>query len=246
MESPGREYWLLSTYLREVRSCREQYSEWFGWSDAVTYYFRWRQLLNDDGHCLEHCIPWLTLPAIDALQKFLEPDMRVFEYGSGGSTLFFARRAGEVVSMEHDADWHENLQSRIEEEGIQNCTLHHIPPSLKSEMENPDPADPESYVSSSDQYAGMSFYDYATKIESYPDKYFDVVVVDGRARPSCFKHAIAKVKRTGLLVWDNTNRDRYQPAMELVPDRFKFIDYPGPTPFLPHFTKTSIWKGFDQ
>jgi hypothetical protein len=87
----------------------------------------------------------------------------------------------------------------------------------------------------------MSFYDYATKIESYPDDYFDVVVVDGRARPSCFKHAVRKVKRTGLLAWDNTTRDRYKLAMKLAPDSFEFLDCPGPTPFLSHYTKTSIW-----
>jgi hypothetical protein len=241
MESPSREYWFLSTYLREAQAFRKKYTDWFTWTDAVSYYLKWRRLLNAEGHCLDHEIPWLTLPSIEMLQQFLKPDMRVFEYGSGGSTVFFARRVQEVVSMEHDEEWYEKLQRRLEDQGIENCTVHYVPPSVTKDADGRDPSDPDDYVSSSDQYSGKSFREYATKIEDYPDHSFDVVVVDGRARPSCFKHAVSKVRGDGLLVFDNTNRDRYGPAMALAPEDFEFRRCPGPAPFLPHFTETSLW-----
>jgi hypothetical protein len=145
--------------------------------------------------------------------------------------------------MEHDHGWYTKLIERIESEGVQNCTVHHAPPSPQEGDEDLAPADPDSYVSSSEQYEGMSFREYATQIEHYPDHHFDVIVVDGRARPSCFKHAVSKVKSDGLLVWDNTDREHYQPAMKLAPDTFEFRRRPGPAPFLNHFTETSLWKG---
>src|SRR5690606_37246496 len=42
-------------------------------------------------------LPWLTIGAILHIKRFLNKNMRVFEYGSGGSTLFFSKRAKEVV-----------------------------------------------------------------------------------------------------------------------------------------------------
>lgn len=243
MESPGREYLLLKSYVRRALNFRREYPKWFSWGDATAFYLSWRRTMNAEGHCLEHELPWLTFPAIERLRSFLAPDMRVFEYGSGGSTLFFARRANEVVSMEHNGEWYEKLMSRLEEEKVTNCTIHHVPPSPDDRGESGDPADPDAYVSSSEQHEGMSFYEYATKIEAYPDDYFDVVLVDGRARPSCFKNAIPKVKQNGMLVWDNTSRSRYHRAMKLAPDEFQFVDCPGPVPFLHTFMKTAIWQG---
>jgi tRNA A58 N-methylase Trm61 len=202
--------------------------------------------MKANGHCVEHEIPWLTFPAISQIDSFLKPSMRVFEYGSGGSTLFFARRVREVVSIEHDDEWYTKLQKRLENQGIENCSVHHIPPSPIRDSSVRDPADPDDYVSSNDQYSGKCFREYVTKIEDYPDHSFDVVVVDGRARSSCFKHAISKVRTGGLLVFDNTDRGHYHRSMTLAPDHFKFTRCPGPTPFLTNFTETSLWKAGSQ
>jgi hypothetical protein len=38
---------------------------------------------------LEIELPWISYAAIDFLDGYLKPDMTVYEYGSGGSTLFF-------------------------------------------------------------------------------------------------------------------------------------------------------------
>lgn len=64
-------------------------------------------------------IPWLTYPAIDFLAQLDYSDKRVLEYGSGASTLFWARRAAEVVSIETDADWFETVRARASS----NCDL---------------------------------------------------------------------------------------------------------------------------
>ena len=42
-----------------------------------------------------------------------------------------------------------------------------------------------------------------------PDASLDLVVVDGRARVECARRAMPKVKPGGLLLLDDTSRERY-------------------------------------
>jgi hypothetical protein len=56
---------------------------------------------------------------------------------------------------------------------------------------------------------GKSFAAYSQHIAEYPEKAFSVVVVDGRARPSCLAKAIPYIESGGLLVLDNSDREYY-------------------------------------
>jgi hypothetical protein len=47
------------------------------------------------------------------LQERLKKDMRVFEYGSGFSTLWLASRVRSVVSIETEEVWYRNLKSKL-------------------------------------------------------------------------------------------------------------------------------------
>lgn len=58
-------------------------------------------------------LPWITYPAIEFIHRRIKPEMSVFEYGSGGSTLWWAKRVSEVISVEHDRDWFERMQDHI-------------------------------------------------------------------------------------------------------------------------------------
>lgn len=58
-------------------------------------------------------IPWYTYPAIEFLEPRLRPDLRVFEYGSGWSTLWWAERVASVHAVEHDAAWSALLRPRL-------------------------------------------------------------------------------------------------------------------------------------
>ena len=50
-------------------------------------------------------IPWVTYPFISFISPRLNKNMRVFEYGCGNSTLWYASKVGEVISVEHDQGW---------------------------------------------------------------------------------------------------------------------------------------------
>ncbi|NVO13646.1 MAG: SAM-dependent methyltransferase [Rhodoplanes sp.] len=66
-----------------------------------------------DGNCVDaqgEPLPWLTYPAIDFLDSLELRGRRVFEFGSGGSTLFWARRGATVCSVEHHVPWFEKMK----------------------------------------------------------------------------------------------------------------------------------------
>src|ERR1019366_2881355 len=74
--------------------------------ELLRLYPRWVRSLRLGLTPLSSGVPWLTFRTIDFLTNCLRPDMTVFEFGSGGSTIFIARRVRTVVSIEHDPEWH--------------------------------------------------------------------------------------------------------------------------------------------
>ena len=50
-------------------------------------------------------VPWLTYPAIDFLSQFDFSDLSVFEWGSGFSTLWWAKRCKHITTVELNPAW---------------------------------------------------------------------------------------------------------------------------------------------
>lgn len=57
--------------------------------------------------------PWISYDAQAILAKHVDRRTRVLEFGSGMSTVWLARRAGKVVSIEHDQRWFDLIQRRM-------------------------------------------------------------------------------------------------------------------------------------
>ncbi len=58
-------------------------------------------------------IPWMNYGAIDFIGEKTNASMRVFEWGAGFSSLWFATRVREVVSVEENAAWYRELQPQL-------------------------------------------------------------------------------------------------------------------------------------
>jgi len=67
-------------------------------------------------------LPWMNYSVISFLENRLNDEMDVFEYGSGFSTLFYARHVLSVYAVESDRNWYLKLTSMIPEK----VTLKHI------------------------------------------------------------------------------------------------------------------------
>ncbi|MBD3246212.1 MAG: methyltransferase domain containing protein [Candidatus Omnitrophica bacterium] len=156
--------------------------------------------------------PWLTPAAIKFLRAYLRAGMAGFEWGSGKSTLFFAQRVKSVISVEHSGEWYARVKAQLRQAGLMSKVKYQlIPPNPREDFAERSSENPEDAVC----LAAMQkkeFYAYARKITAYPDDHFDFILVDGRARVGCMCFARKKVKRGGVLVLDNAERQRYQPA----------------------------------
>jgi hypothetical protein len=78
-----------------------------------------------EGTCIDaegNPLPWMTYPAIEFIKKRIHENMSVFEYGCGESTLWWASRVKDVISVEHDKEWFEKTARRIPK----NVTIFHI------------------------------------------------------------------------------------------------------------------------
>ena len=184
--------------------------------------------------------PWITFKAREWLESYLKPNMSAFEYGSGGSTIFLSRRVNRLISVEHDKGWYNQIFSVLFKEGISNCEYILCEPekNISGEMLS---YGCKSYTSKVKKYVDMSFENYVKSIEKYTDESFDLVIVDGRARPSCIPHAIRKIRLGGYLMLDNSERQEYNDAMSLLAN-YKRTDFFGLGPCLLSLWQTSVWK----
>lgn len=58
-------------------------------------------------------IPWYSYSFIKFLQPRLKKEFKVFEYGSGNSTLWFSRYVKSVKAVEHDNNWYEKVKTKL-------------------------------------------------------------------------------------------------------------------------------------
>lgn len=181
-------------------------------------------------------MPWITFKAQRWLAGHVNSRVRAFEWGSGGSTLYLARRVCEVVSVEHDAGWYAGVQAVLAAGKYTNTTYRLIEPK-------PLPAGSSSeFVSGHRPAMGLDFEPYVTVIREYPDAYFDLILIDGRARTACLRAAWQKVRVGGHILFDNSDYPRYQ--AELVsPAGFERREFPGVSPYRGAiYTASTVWR----
>jgi len=192
-------------------------------------------------YLLSHRCPWLTFDSIDFLDHTVGAGWKVLEYGSGGSTLYWGVRGCTCVSVEHDSAWFATLDRKVASSTMLDRRL--VPPGPPgSAPVTADPADPEHYVSFGSEFLGRSFESYARQADAFPDGYFDLVLVDGRARPSCIKHAVPKVRLGGWMVLDNSDRDYYFTKTGSWLSGFVATHFPGLGPINPDPWRTTVMQ----
>ncbi|SMR82084.1 Methyltransferase domain-containing protein [Aliiroseovarius halocynthiae] len=145
-------------------------------------------------------IPWWSFDAIDAVDRMLSetPQARVFEWGSGASTVWLAKRASEVISVEHDVSWAKIVEPKLKD-------YNHVQSILV-------PAQAEGMIMSGKHgFEGQCFDNYVDAINTVVGG-FDLIVIDGRAREACLEVAFRRLKPGGHILLDDFKRKRYQIA----------------------------------
>lgn len=85
--------------------------------------------------------------------------------------------------------------------------------------------------------------EYPSVIQEFPEKEFDVIVVDGSKRNECVKSSISRLKENGILVFDNSDRSDYvESSAYLNSLNFYRIDFWGLIPSYLYKNCTSIYS----
>ncbi|MFL6022816.1 MAG: O-methyltransferase, partial [Marmoricola sp.] len=131
--------------------------------------------------------PWITADGVAILEGLLRPGDVGVEFGSGGSTTWFASRVEHLHSVEGADPWHAEVTSRLRKAGLDNVS-YHLASQLELGVDHPDAR--QAYVNFAPELAPGSQ---------------DFVFVDGEYRDECAMRALELLKPGGVLILDNAN-----------------------------------------
>jgi predicted O-methyltransferase YrrM len=137
--------------------------------------------------------PWITVDMVNILENILTKNDIGFEFGSGNSTIWFAKNTKKIASVEHNREWYERVSKMIEDNNLKNAIL--------------------KFVDGVDDIKMKGENNYVSPIKKIKDSTLDYCFVDGIFRDECILEAINKLKKGGLLIVDNV--DNYFPKNKI-------------------------------
>lgn len=229
-----------------------------------------KYVLKSDKLNLPERIPWYTYPMLEFLENLDFSQDSVFEYGSGASSIYWARKAKYVQSVEHDCHYYDEAVRLKEEFDLKNLSLHFA----SNEVLVSNPENIYNYLSylpvsvsmalirqlsSAVASENLEFLNLSTRrirnsgsfsylsseyLMSLPisSQNFDLIIVDGMNRALSGIIAATKLKKNGIIILDNSDRPMYFPLKQYLSDcNFQEIPFIGPGPLNQYTWSTSIF-----
>lgn len=143
---------------------------------------------------------WMSDLEIDVMLRHLANVDTYLEWGSGGSTLNFARFARKRAhSIEHDKTWCSSMQSAISADPDLSHVQYHCVPIERGTGgwgEN-SPFEEGTYT---------QFRQYVDKLDTLNETLFDFVLVDGRARIPAAVKALSYISDDSVVILHDAER----------------------------------------
>jgi predicted O-methyltransferase YrrM len=129
-------------------------------------------------------MPWWSFLAINHADKILG-GKKIFEWGTGGSTLRYSRQGAFITAVEHDKKWLQAVSQKLSEENLDHTNIHYCP------LENPSDSD----------FVNSDYY-------KFLNEDYDVIIIDGfddsfGLRPLCFYRAEEYIRNGGIIIVDD-------------------------------------------
>lgn len=143
---------------------------------------------------------WMSSTEVNMVLRHLHKRETYLEWGSGGSTLNFARFVKKrAVSIEHDTSWCAKMrESLTTDEALLHIEYRCVPVNrgtkgwgLRHKFE---------------EGTYQQFRPYVDEIDNVGEDRFDIVIVDGRARVPCAVKALSFLTADSVLVLHDANR----------------------------------------
>ena len=161
-------------------------------------------------------IPWYTYPAIEYLNNLDFTQKSIFEYGSGNSSIYWSNRAKDLITIEHDKDWHEKTKKEL----IKSAPINN---KIILKKDN-------------------AIYE-NTIVET--NRKFDVIIIDGIRREKCSKIIAEYLNENSeegfMIIFDNS--DWYKNTSKYLREELNLIeiDFHGFGPINNYTWTTSIF-----
>ena len=174
-------------------------------------------------------VPWWTYGAIDEVERWLagrDGDVRAFEWGSGASTIWLARRVASVQLGGAPPRVRHDDPGAVD--GVAERDVGH---RRAGSQRSP------AIGSAKEGHGGLDFSDYVRHIDGVGGM-FDLIVVDGRAREACLSAALPHLEPDGHHRVRQHDAPPLPPGDRRRPGRRAIVPRPHPT--LPYPDQTSI------
>lgn len=122
--------------------------------------------------------PWLTSDAVKVLSSLIKTTDVGIEFGSGRSTIWFAKRLKSLISIEDNHNWYNKVSNNL------------IKHKLDSRVDY-------RYINNLELYYQQA--------KDLTNNSMDFCLIDGVVRDKCALSMIEKTKKGGLIVIDNIN-----------------------------------------
>lgn len=175
---------------------------------------------------LNEKLPWFTYPMIKFLEKKLEKNFSVLEFGGGNSTLWFSQRVRHIHTIENISYWFNYMKSNAPKNA--EIKLIEIESDLSySELAFLPLSNPTSY-----SFGGG-------------DSIFDIIIIDGVDRINCIVNSYNKLSDNGIFIIDNTETNyeiKLKDGFDFLEQKgFKRMDFWGMCPIVARLSCTSIF-----
>lgn len=174
--------------------------------------------------------PWLSPTSILFFNQYLKKEMVGAEFGSGSSTLFFAARISKLYSVEHNKEWYELIQEKLKTSNLTNVDYRFVLQNDKADFIN----DTFELEDAGNFEIRRDYVNYFRALNDIKDHSLDFAIVDGRARTECCHEILPKIKKNGILILDNSERDRYNLVFEKMKNKSMYETTNG-------LTNTTFW-----
>ena len=170
--------------------------------------------------------PLMRDRAIEFFGQFLRPDMTCLEWGMGGSTLRFGKEVDRWYSLEHNSQWYHDIMHQVSELGLAKKIIGKLCSSGSWDSvrrwTDGDPRWPKRWADLERTMKAYGWKDYCTGFKHFGTVTFDLVFVDGRARPECVKQIVESGRLEGILLVHDWKKHRSH--YNVILERMKLVE----------------------
>lgn len=175
---------------------------------------------NDIYSVGNNCEPWISRECIYILDHILSFDSQGLEWSSGSSTIWLSFRIKSLISIENSYEWYRKVKKIVANMSMsERIKLYNIKPDEVNVCRN-------NSIYFSRLFKNKVCYKTYVTAENFSNAVYDYISVDGRARTGCILTAIQLIKKeNGILLLDNSERKRYEWAINKIPKHWSRYDF---------------------